>query len=467
MLKQNISTIAMITLCVALVGCGGGGSSDSDTDSPTENAEMEINDEETQTETILTGIFIDSAVEGATYSTATQSGTTNSSGEFNYIAGEQVTFSIGATQLPVVVAAAQVSPVDMAQGSPNPADTTTNIARLLQSLDTDGDPDNGITISAEAAANVAVIDFNVSAEEFANNTDVINLVANSGSTTTALISAQDANAHLNDTLGIANEASSSTDNLDGNVTLETLAGFYDSRGDVIDRQFYLLINADGTGVEYGQPLNGESCFEVDNFVITSLGGDLFNLDRSSRGAEELRIERQNGSLIITSDGPDSVVFPQETTISASDLILCEQMGNAATSGVFNVDNLIAGSPWFSIRDFGTGGRPDTCGNSYSFSNDGVFTIITKSIDATDFQSFNGTYTLSESGVLTVVGDGMGDNGNGQFVLELNELSLTSWSTNRLDNDDAGDFLEVAFNDRESALLAADQLGTNCEFNLPM
>ena len=42
---------------------------------------------------IETGVFIDSAVGGLKYQTATQSGLTNSSGEFKYIAGENVTFS--------------------------------------------------------------------------------------------------------------------------------------------------------------------------------------------------------------------------------------------------------------------------------------------------------------------------------------------------------------------------------------
>jgi len=130
-------------LSILLSGCGGGSSSNSvDT-----------------IDTILTGVFVDSAVEGVSYSTSTQSGTTNSAGEFSYLNGEQVTFSIGATLLPSVNGAPQVSPVEMAEGSSSPPNTTTNIARLLQSLDVDGNPDNGITISSEAEANAALINF--------------------------------------------------------------------------------------------------------------------------------------------------------------------------------------------------------------------------------------------------------------------------------------------------------------------
>lgn len=71
---------------------------------------------------------------------------------------------------------------------------------LLQSLDEDGDPSNGIRISADAALVAAPINFDVSIEEFIANPDVINLVANSGSVTTSLISAEVATAHLLTTL---------------------------------------------------------------------------------------------------------------------------------------------------------------------------------------------------------------------------------------------------------------------------
>jgi len=180
------------TVCFALLGCGGGSS----------DPESTIDNNSSNAPTVLTGVFVDSAVEGVAYDTQTQTGTTNAQGQFNYIAGEEVTFSIGSTELPTVTAAAQVSPVDMAVGSSNPEDTTTNIARLLQSLDTDGDPDNGITISNSAAQTPSSIDFNVSVVEFENDIDVINLVANSGSVNTSLISAENANTHLDETLGV-------------------------------------------------------------------------------------------------------------------------------------------------------------------------------------------------------------------------------------------------------------------------
>ena len=186
---MNINVLSLsVAGTLLLVGCGGGSST------PVSEG------------MVLTGVFVDSAVEGATYATLTQSGTTNAEGEFSYLAGEQVTFSIGNAQLPAVAAASQITPVDIAASSATPAAMTTNIARLLQSLDQDGNPDNGITISADAAVSASQLNFDVSVEEFENNAEVINLVANSGSVNTSLISAEEANSHLNSTLG--NDATS-------------------------------------------------------------------------------------------------------------------------------------------------------------------------------------------------------------------------------------------------------------------
>lgn len=179
--------------CLLLTGCGGG--------SPGSE------------ETILTGIFVDSPVEGITFATDTQSGTTTASGDFTYLAGELVTFSIGATQLPAVAAKAQVTPIDIAATSSTPTAMTTNIARLLQSLDLDGDPGNGITIPSAVAISAPPMNFDVSTAEFASNAAVINMVANSGSVTTELISAEVADAHLSATLAPAgnDQASGNSD----------------------------------------------------------------------------------------------------------------------------------------------------------------------------------------------------------------------------------------------------------------
>jgi hypothetical protein len=174
------------TLLLTLTACGGGGS-----DSATATA----------TETASTGVFIDSAVEGLQYETATQSGTTNSLGEYDYLAGETVTFSIGGIVLGSTIAGPVVTPLSLvpdATSATNPV--VTNIVRLLLSLDSDGDPDNGITISSEVttAANDLAVDFS---EADLSADDGITSLLNNLPTLT-LVSESVAQNHFNQTLAV-------------------------------------------------------------------------------------------------------------------------------------------------------------------------------------------------------------------------------------------------------------------------
>lgn len=130
------------------------------------------------------------------YSTSTHSGVTDIAGSFNYEAGETVTFSLGDLVLPAVAAKDIVTPVDVFANDIYSDSAVVNLSRLLQTLDVDGNSDNGITIASVAAASAAMVDFAGSA--FDEN--VINLVANSGSVTTTLVDDIVAIAHLNSTL---------------------------------------------------------------------------------------------------------------------------------------------------------------------------------------------------------------------------------------------------------------------------
>ncbi len=66
--------LGMSFLLLSACGGGGGGSDE---------------------ESVLTGEFIDSAVSGIRYETATRSGSTNGDGQFEYLSGETVRFYIG------------------------------------------------------------------------------------------------------------------------------------------------------------------------------------------------------------------------------------------------------------------------------------------------------------------------------------------------------------------------------------
>ncbi len=156
MYGKKILTLSVLALLLS--ACGGGGGSDSnnvntDPQTPTPKPAP----------TPSTGVFIDSPVAGLYYETATYSGTTNALGEYDYLPGETVTFSVGGIILGSSTAGPVVTPLTLVNGATDATDpVVTNIVRLLLTLDDDGNPDNGITISAAtaAAATGQTVDFN-------------------------------------------------------------------------------------------------------------------------------------------------------------------------------------------------------------------------------------------------------------------------------------------------------------------
>lgn len=156
-------------------------------------------DKEGSVSSMRTGRFVDSAVEGLAYATATGQGLTNDAGEFTYMPGESITFSIGDIQLPAIRATALITPLDVFSTDNIMAIEVQNLSRLLQTLDEDGNPENGIRLTDAAAASATGLSVDFSSDDF--DAMVSNLVANSGSTNTALIPVSDAIDHLAQTLG--------------------------------------------------------------------------------------------------------------------------------------------------------------------------------------------------------------------------------------------------------------------------
>jgi len=115
----------------------------------------------------LTGVLVDSAVSGVSYATPTHQGVTAADGSFQYEQGETVRFTIGDTLLGEVTGQAQITPFDLAGSAVitgttritdalnnklDPFQAVVNITVLLQSLDRDAYPENGIEITPEVAA---------------------------------------------------------------------------------------------------------------------------------------------------------------------------------------------------------------------------------------------------------------------------------------------------------------------------
>jgi len=128
---RNRNIFSVVPLVLALSACGGGGSG-----SGTPPA----------TGVTASGVFLDAEVEGLTYQSGSSAPrTTDANGTFTYTVGQPLTFSIGGVQLGTLTdGAARCTPDDFV--------VPLNIARFLQTLDADGNPDNGIDLTIASAA---------------------------------------------------------------------------------------------------------------------------------------------------------------------------------------------------------------------------------------------------------------------------------------------------------------------------
>jgi len=177
---------------------GGGDSSDGGGSSGSGSSTTNNNGSSSNTGPILTGTLIDSAVAGVSYqNNSNLSGLTSVNGSFEYRSGDQVTFQIGGTVLGTVTGGAVITPVELA-GVSNTADRRViNIARLLQSLDEDQDPSNGININSTTRSAMAgrSIVFDVPVSSFSSNESVLQIAIGKG-----LVASEDAINHLHGTL---------------------------------------------------------------------------------------------------------------------------------------------------------------------------------------------------------------------------------------------------------------------------
>lgn len=168
----------MLPALMALTACGGGGG----------GSGVEL----------PSGRFLDSAVAGLSYSTPTLTGVTDSDGRFNYRSGETVSFYLQGLYIGQAQGAAVLTPGQLAPSGAD-ADYGLNLLRLLQSLDTDHTPGNGITLGGASMSQSIAQGINLSqpTDTFAASSSVTNLMAWANTT---LVSAGDASDHFADTV---------------------------------------------------------------------------------------------------------------------------------------------------------------------------------------------------------------------------------------------------------------------------
>ncbi len=128
-MKTKITISSLLTLI--FLGCGGGSGS--------------------QDIVVGTGYYIDSAVEGVEYKCGIESGITNNNGAFKFQVGKECRFYINGHQFK------KTKKFTKDDHDKEFKENKTDIARFLMTLDSDGNPENGITITRDIAKQVDMV----------------------------------------------------------------------------------------------------------------------------------------------------------------------------------------------------------------------------------------------------------------------------------------------------------------------
>ena len=146
---KNLTLLSIVTSAlIVITGCGG--SSDSSTPS-------DDNSSNNTPTPLLVGYYVDEVIAGATYSCASTTsttviGTTNSSGMFNYTAGQICTFSVGGLSVEVTGTLEDNATVIT-------EDDSDDLGYLL-TLDDNGNPNDGILITPSVESNASTYNTN-------------------------------------------------------------------------------------------------------------------------------------------------------------------------------------------------------------------------------------------------------------------------------------------------------------------
>jgi len=365
-MKQII--LGSITLTTLLLsGCGGGSSNDGGV---------------TTAPSTVTGTFIDSAVSGLSYNCSSGlSGITNSKGEFSCKNGDTVSFSINGFALGSATAGTTVTPKSL---FPSDAAAVTNIAQLLQTLDSDGDVSNGITLDSNSQEYKSLTS---TTEVSLTQVDFDSAIASHIGK--VLVSESSANAHLQVSLNNINGVDSLESSLNNRTLVYILTSMTQTTCDSVDVRThsyegyanYTAFVADGgTALNAYYPSSTKSCSEYSSASKCEVKDYSETLGGS-------------GSCVLATTFPKSSTTT--VTPSESQAIEAPQFVSSTTiePDVYKTDKIDAGVE-ATLQSFYTQNLSAIQGNSDKtrfvawFGDDATYKII--SIDGTILKSFEGT-----------------------------------------------------------------------------
>ncbi len=141
---RKITLGSIVTATLLLVGCGGGGSSSTPTNNLADNTNSGNTTPSEISKKIGRGYYVDSAVEGVDYNCGNQNGVTDENGTFLFEDGKNCEFHLGDIKLRDINASNLEDNITIIEDN-------ITVAKLLQTIDKDGNATNGIQILEDTA----------------------------------------------------------------------------------------------------------------------------------------------------------------------------------------------------------------------------------------------------------------------------------------------------------------------------
>ncbi|MGU5556665.1 hypothetical protein ACV1C9_05660 [Aeromonas caviae] len=195
--------VACVLSGVMLTACGGGG----DDNGGGSNGGNNGGGTDTGSKPLHTAVFLDSVVGGLDYRCNDYTGVTNAKGEFLFDDGDSCSFALGNQRLGAVTLKAGNSLVTPYTLAGDDKEKAIRIAALLQTLDRDSKPENGITLDKAQVAQLGIVELG---SDDAFNTSLVEALKTAG-LTKAVVSLAAAKAHLSATLAGVNGRSVAVD----------------------------------------------------------------------------------------------------------------------------------------------------------------------------------------------------------------------------------------------------------------
>ncbi len=175
---EALGRLLGVAVCMATIACGG-----------------------TSGDSIREGVFVDSPVEGLRFEAPGREGFTDAEGTFLYDSGDTVSFFVGDIPIGSVRGAREISILDIFPDALSDDRRVINLAVFLQSLDADGDPEDGIDLTQVVTApdDADLIDFDRPTEDFREDSGFLDLIDAQPYAIT-LVSTSAARSHLLDSL---------------------------------------------------------------------------------------------------------------------------------------------------------------------------------------------------------------------------------------------------------------------------